>query len=362
MKGASAGSRARVLHFALPGRLATRTGGYLYDARIIAGLRDRGWTVRVHELAASFPRPGADDLAGAEARLAGIEDGALLVVDGLALGAMPLLAARLAGRVRLIGLVHHPLALETGIGIAEAERFWRSEEAALAATARVIVTSETTRDVLRGRAVALPSIAAVEPGTARPPRSQRVRGPQDPIALLCVATLTPRKGHRVLFDALARLRDRSWRLACVGSGERDAPHSVALREQVRRLGLVERIRFAGELDAAGVAREYAKADVFVLASFMEGYGMALAEALAHGVPIVATRAGAIPQTVPEQAGVLVEPGDPTALAAALEWLIGDEDHRRSLARGAREAGALLPTWEEAVVRFERELLAVGSAR
>lgn len=349
-----ASAKLKVLHFAAPGQLDIRTGGYLYDKHIIEGLRERGWSVHVHELASGFPFPDAADLASAHACLNQIEENALLVVDGLALGAMPDVASCLSRRVCLVALVHHPLALETGLSAAEVDRLWQSEEAALESAHGVIVTSETTRTSLARRFAFSKRISVVKPGTTR------VRGSRDKpggaLELLCVASLTPRKGHRVLFDALAQLHGLPWRLNCVGGEERDPETAADLRARVVELGLSERVRFSGELDPEDLESAYHRADLFVLASFMEGYGMALAEALAYGIPVVATRAGAIPETVPSAAGVLVASGDVGALAGALGRVIGDPAYRESLADGARKAGARLPGWQEAVAEFEQALL------
>jgi glycosyltransferase involved in cell wall biosynthesis len=100
-----------------------------------------------------------------------------------------------------------------------------------------------------------------------------------------------------------------------------------------------------------VSAEYARASLFVLPSYLEGYGMALAEAIAHGLPVVSTTAGAIPDTVPATASRLVPPGDVDALANALAELIRDEKARRALERGARAAAAAVPTWVQSAEKF-----------
>jgi len=345
----------RTLHFAVPGALCKRTGGYRYDRRIVEGLRARGWDVCVHDLGAGFPRPTAHGLDAAEARLQHIEDGATVVMDGLALGVMPAACRRLAARVRLVALIHHPLALETGLTTQQTSQLRSSEGAALASARLVIVTSATTQSLLRGYDVAPGRVAVVRPGTDQAPRA--IGGPRDTRALLCVATLTPRKGHGLLLQALARLEGLSWRLSCVGSMGHNRTTARGVREEAERLGLTKRIEFKGELDDQALADAYHHTDLFVLASYMEGYGMALAEALARGVPVVSTRVGAVPETVPPGAGLLVAPGNVVALAAALDRVIRDPDYRHSLAQGARAAGERLPSWDDSVARFESTLLA-----
>lgn len=340
----------RELHFAYPGDLETLTGGYLYDRRIIQGLRARGWRVTSVSLSSSFPHPDALALADARRALAAIPDGMAVVIDGLALGAMPEAVHAEATRLRLIALVHHALAEETGLDAATATRLRDSERRALAAVRHVIVTSPTTGRALAQRYdVPASRISVVEPGTEPAPLA---RGSQsNMVEMLCVASLTPRKGHAVLLDALGRLRDRPWMLTCAGSATLAPEVSRGLRLQARQAGIGERVRFVGELQPEQLPALYERADLFVLASYLEGYGMALAEALACGLPVVSTRAGAIPDTVPAEAGILVEAGDAMALAGALARVLDDRTLRERLARGARAARERLPTWHSAGERF-----------
>jgi len=346
-------SDAGTLEFLLPGTLDTLTGGYIYDRRIVAGLAERGWRINVHSLDLSFPQPSEPALAAAASTLAGLPDGALVVIDGLALGGMPALVEEHAGRLQIVALIHHPLGLETGLDSKQREQFDAAEARALAVADKILVTSRWTGRLLAERGVPEARIAAVMPGSER---AALARGSGTSVLnLLCVATLTPRKGHAVLFDALAGLRDRPWQLVCVGSAERDAQTAAALREQIETLGLTGRIHMLGELSGEECDRRYAEANVFVLASFMEGYGMALAEALARGLPVLSTSAGAIPHTVPASAGILVPPGDSAALAGALAEIMDDSDRLEALSHGARRARERLPDWNEACARFAAEL-------
>ncbi|HUU36272.1 MAG TPA: glycosyltransferase, partial [Vicinamibacterales bacterium] len=196
----------------VPGDLNLRTGGYGYDREIVAGLRALGWRVDIAVVDGSFPYPTAEARAQAARTLAALSDGALVLADGLAFGAMAEEAEHEAARLRLVELVHHPLADETGVAAEAARGFLASERRALACTRGVIVTSPAT-----GRRVAefgVPSdrIWVVPPGTAPAPQARGTRGVDadsggtvPPVELLCVATFVPRKGHDVLIGALARL-------------------------------------------------------------------------------------------------------------------------------------------------------------
>lgn len=346
----------RQLHLLLPGDLDTATGGTLYDRHIAAGLCELGWTVRVCGLHASFPMPTPAALAEADRILTEIDDDARVLIDGLALGAMPDIAAKHRERLRLIALVHHPLALETGLDARQAEALRRSETEALRQVRRVMVTSQATARLLDGFGVAAGDIDVIEPGTD--PAALATGSGSGPLQLLCVGTVTPRKGHLNLIDALAGLRHLEWVLTCAGSLARSPDTAAALQQQIAALGLGSRVHLLGELPPADMPALYARADLFVLPSLFEGYGMAFAEALARGLPVLGTRAGAIPGTVPEDAGLLVEPGSVPALRQALERLISDSRLRRELATGARRARARLPTWADSAGRFAKALCRV----
>ncbi len=337
------------LWFLVPGDLDSPTGGYRYDRRILAGLRALCWRVEHCRLADSFPDLGPDAVEQARSVLASIPDWGTVVVDGLAFGALPGLARLEGGRLRLVALVHHPLAEEIGLAAERAAELRRAESQALAAARLVLVTSPSTAGLLGGYGVPMQRIRVVEPGTDPAPAS---RGSQDgTLQLLCVAALVPRKGHDLLLRALAPLGDRPWRLTCIGSQGRDPDWARGLLALRDRLGLDDRVTFAGVLDDAALGRHYAESDLFVLATRFEGYGMVFAEAMARGLPILATRAGAVAETVPPEAGLLVPAEDPQALAAGLRRLIDDAGLRRRLAAGSRAAGLRLPTWPQAVAAF-----------
>lgn len=351
---------ARHCSFLIPGDLGTRTGGYTYDRHIIDGLRALGWTVHIHALGEGFPAPGGAALEQAQRVVESLPDGTLALVDGLAFGVLDELAHAHARRLRWVALVHHPLSLESGLVEAQRQRLHDSERRALQAARRVIVTSPfTARNLVAEFGMPASRISVVEPGTEEAPLASG-SAPGEPLNLLCVATITPRKAHVLLAEALAGLKDRPWVLHCAGSLSMDPACTAALKEAIRRHGLEGRVLLHGEQDEAGLRRLYAAADAFVLPSFHEGYGMALAEAIAHGLPVISTRAGAISDTVPETAGVLVPPGDVPALRAALQRLLDDAPWRMQLRRGALAARARLAGWQASSARFADALLLAPS--
>jgi glycosyltransferase involved in cell wall biosynthesis len=342
---------ADLLHFVVPGPLDQLTGGYIYDAHIVAGLVELGWRVHVHSLPGRFPDP--DDVArdALATTLASLPDRARVVIDGLAMGGLPAPIRAHAGRLRVLSLVHHPLAEETGLSAAEKQRLAGSEGRALRVCVGVLVTSAYTARVLDDYGVPADRIRVVVPGTEPAPPAVGP-GAGDPPVLLCVATVTPRKGHDVLVAAPERVRDLAWRCVCVGGLHRDRAHASAVLRRVASAGLADRIDFVGERQGDDLETLYQGASAFVLASRYEAYGMALAEALARGLPVVSTTGGAIPYTVPADAGILVEPGDDAAFAAAIRKLLGpDATVRSGLARAARRHAAEFPRWREAAEAF-----------
>ena len=335
----------------VPGPIDQLTGGYLYARHLVAALCKRGIEVRVRELGGRFPDADARAKDDCAAALAALRDGAVAVIDGLALAGFEGAMAREARRLRLIVLVHHALAEETGLAPAEALHFASLEARLLPLAAGVICPSARTADAVAASGVARSRIALAPPGTMKPPRPLVRRRAAAPMRLLSVATVTPRKGHLVLIEALRRLGARAWRLDIVGSLSRDCDTAAAVRRALENHDKPLPVSLCGERPQAALAEAYEAADLFVLASFHEGYGMAFAEAMAWGLPIIATSAGAIPETVPASAGILVPPGDAEALAGALARVMDDKALYESLAAGAAEAGARLAGWDEAASRW-----------
>jgi glycosyltransferase involved in cell wall biosynthesis len=342
--------------FAVPGDLATPTGGYRYDRRIIQELRRLGWQVDVFDLGDGFPFPTAAQRATALLILSAVPRGCPIVLDGLAFGALPE-AGLLRSRAALMALVHQPLALDCGLDAAQAGVFRQSERAALAAAARVVVTSEATgRIVIADYDVPSQRISVVRPGNDPVPPA---RGSNDAVVrLLSVGSVVPGKGYDVLIAALAKVADLPWRLSIAGDRSRDIAAASRLDADISAHGLGGRVSVLGAVSAERIVELFLTSDLFVLASRFEGYGMALAEAIAHGLPVVSTTAGAIPDTIPASAGLLVPPDDVAALAQALRRLISDRAERARLAVNARAAAAELPSWQDSARLFAGAIDAV----
>jgi glycosyltransferase involved in cell wall biosynthesis len=336
----------------VPGPFDTVSGGYIYDRRLVGGLRALGHEVTVVELPGRHPLPDQAAMDGAAAALAALDAETRIVVDGLGLPAFEPVVEQLEAR-RAIGLIHHPTALEHGNPGPVRDALREAERIVFPRLARLVATSPLTARRLPDEFGADPArIGVVEPGTDPAPRSAGSGG--DGCIILSVASLIPRKGHDVLLRALGSLPDLDWRLTIVGAA-RDAVHADGLAALAEELGIAQRVTFAGEVAGAALDSLWAKADLFALATHWEGYGMAAAEALARGVPVAITAGGAIAEVVPVEAGVISPPGDHVSLGKAMRRAIYDRDLRRAMAEAAWRAGQKLPRWEDRAAAFAQEI-------
>ncbi|MCZ8316255.1 glycosyltransferase family 4 protein [Phreatobacter sp.] len=330
--------------FAIPGDLATPTGGYRYDREVLARASAHGVEFDHLPLPGSFPFPPQDDLLRTAGLLVSQPADRVVLVDGLAYGALPE-SICLSVKSPIVALVHHPLALESGLAADTAARLKASEAAALVHARRIVVTSRITGRILtEDYAVPADRITVAEPGTAPAPRATGSGRPEPTI--LTVGAISARKGYDVLVAALARLQGEAWRLIIAGATDRAPEVHAALREAIRHHGLEARVTLTGAISDAEIDALYAQADLFVMPSRYEGYGMVLAEAMARGLPIITTTGGAAAETVPDGAAVKVPPDDALALSAALSRLIQSPRMRADLAARSFEAGRTLPGWDD----------------
>lgn len=337
--------------FAIPGELTTVTGGYLYEKRLLEGLRELGTDVAYLRVGDSFPDPTSVDAADATAAMAAIGADVPLIVDGLVFGSLPTqLVAEL--RAPIVAMIHHPLAHEEGLDDARRGHLFRTERDNLALARAVIVPSSHTARILTAEYGVDPTVITIaRPGTDRP---SLPAPPSAPPLILSVGIQHPRKGQDVLFRALARLTDLDWQAVIVGTPY-DPPYVAELARLHAELGLGSRVTLAGRLPDAERDALYARASIFALATRYEGYGLVFDEALAWGLPIVSCATGAVPETVPADAGMLVHVGDDAAVADALRALLTDNAARMSLAAASAAAGRDLPSWLDTCAVAQRVL-------
>ena len=332
------------------------SGGNVYDREVCRGLAVAGWTVHEHAVPGSWPTPEAAALHRLAAILDALPEDALVLVDGLVGSAAAEVLVPRAHRSRLVVLVHMPLG--------EASPDARGGEAAvLRAAASVVTTSRWTRDLLH-ELYQLPSdrVHVAEPGVEP---ADPATGSESGGELLCVGAVTPGKGYDVLIEALAAIRELPWRCTCVGALHVDPAFADRTHEQARLRGIGTRVRFTGPLARSELAARYARADLLVLPSRAETYGMVVTEALARAVPVLATTVGGVPDamcgTPPGSTpGMLVPPGDPAPLTAALRSWLGDPQLRLRLRQAARARRRTVTGWSQTSAQLAEAL--AGAAR
>ena len=293
----------------------------------------------------SWPRPDAASCAALADVVERIPDDAVVLLDGLVASAAPEVLVPQASRLRLVVLVHMPLGHRPADDAAEEAR---TREGAVLSACRRRRHDQRVDPAPAAGAVPVAGRAGARRRAGRRRRRARARDGGGG-ALLCVAAVTSGKGHDVLLDALATTTDLPWHCVCVGSLDRDPAFVERLRRRALDGGLADRVRFPGPRTGADLDRSYAAADLLVLASRAETYGMVVTEALARGLPVVAADVGGLTEALGHGAdgtrpGLLVPPGDPAALGAALRAWLGDADLRGRLRRAARERRESLSRW------------------
>ncbi|MEU8339149.1 glycosyltransferase family 4 protein [Micromonospora tulbaghiae] len=337
-----------VVHVVLPGDIddpAEPSGGNAYDRHVCRGLAGRGWTVREHQVPGGWPHPGPRERADLAGLLGGLPDGVPVLLDGLVASTVPDVLAPHAARLRLVILVHLPIEGET-------------EARSLAAATAVVATSEWTRDRLLDRYRLPPGRVTVAPPGVDP--APVASGTPGGGRLLCVAAVTPVKGHDVLAAALTEVADLDWTCDWVGPPDRDRAFADRLRGRLAATGLGGRVRLTGPRTGPDLAATYAAADLLVAPSRRETYGMVVTEALARGVPVLASDTGGLPDTLGhapggDRPGLLVPAGDPAATAAALRRWLTDPGLRDRLRRAARQRRHTLTGWPATVDRLATAL-------
>ena len=313
------------------------SGGNVYDRELCRALEAAGVTVVEHLVPGAWPDGDRATLARA---LATVPDGAAVVLDGLVGSAVPHALEEVRRRLTVLLLVHLPL----GLADPRSAPIRAHEQRAVDAAAGVLTTSRWTRDwLLRTYRPEPAHVTVASPGAHLGPLARRGPGSE----LMCVGALLPAKGQDVLVEALATVRDLRWTCRLVGPLDRDAAFARRVRGSLREHGLEDRVHLCGPVAPAAMTSHYARSDLVVQPTRLETYGMALTEALAHGVPVVASDTGGVAEAVgrtPAVPGALVPPGDPGALARTLRRWLTDPRHRDDLRAAARARRVGLADW------------------
>ena len=337
----------RQLVFANSVDYARYTGGWVYNTRVMQELVALGWDVVSLDLPAGFPRPDDQAKVLSARLLAAVPDGAIVVADQICLSPLAEVVAYEADRLQFVMIFHHPIAMESGLPEADRARFADLERRALAGRALVVASSRTTaRTLTADYAVAPERIVIAPPGIERFPPTRPPPEVETP-RLLSVGAVIPRKGYQTLVEALAGLRDRPWQLDIVGDLDRAPAFVAGLRNMIEAAGLSGRIDLSGGIARADLDNRWRGAHIFVAASFYEGYGMAIAEAIARGLPTVTTRAGAVGDWLDPDAAIIVPDDTPETLGAALARALADPVLRSQLRIAALERASRFASWADA---------------
>jgi glycosyltransferase involved in cell wall biosynthesis len=340
---------------------ASCSGGNRYDREVCDGLRAAGWQVVEHAVAGAWPLPDAAAAPGLRAVVDALHEGELVLLDGLVASTASEVLLPVAGRLRLVVLVHLPFGLVDGAPVVPDAP--RRERAVLSSAAAVVTTSGWTRArLVEGYGLEPTRVHVAQPGVRA---AALAASSESGTTLLSVGPVTRHKGHDVLVDALGSLTDRPWRCVVVGGLDREPEHAAQVRRRAADRGVEGRFLLTGPLAGAALDDAYRAADVLVLPSRVETYGMVVTEALSHGLPVVASAAGGVPEALGRLAdgrtpGLLVAPGDAVALAQALASWLDDEVLRRSLRRAALERRATLRSWAATTADVSRVLEAVAA--
>lgn len=339
----------RVL-FVIPGDINLPTGGYRYDKEIINAWKASHIDVKLVSIDGNYPFPTEQDKSIALDTIERFPEADIAVVDGLLGGAVPEFIHALSTIMPVTALIHHPLCLENGLDDNIAETLKISEQQGLECVSQVITSSPSiSNTVAELFGFERTKIHTVLPGVKR---TQTSKGSTSHIIhLLCVGSIIERKGHKNLLQALSMLKNLNWRLDCYGNTEFDKGLFGQLQDIITKHALSDKVKFHGAVSDETLEVAYNKSDIFVLPSLFEGYGMVYAEAIVRGLPVIATTAGAIPDTVPKTCGILVEPENIEQLSQALKSLINDKELRDNYRQGAICAEPSFPTWQSSANQF-----------
>jgi glycosyltransferase involved in cell wall biosynthesis len=310
------------------------SGGNTYDRRLVDALGSAGWAVRETEVAGGWPWSARAGRAGLEVALRAVPDGSVVLVDGLLASRLPEVVLPAADRLRLVLLMHLPVG-------------GPAERSVVHGAAAVVTPSDWCRTrVLDVHGADPARVHVAHPGVDAAATVERTT---EGGRLLCVGAVTPTKGQDLLLAALGGLAELTWQCTCVGPDDLDPAFVAGLRREAHRRGVADRFLLTGPRTGGALDAAYVDADVLVVASRTETYGMVVTEALARGLPVVATAVGGVPEalgttTDGTRPGVLVPPGDPAALADGLRAWLTDGRLRASLRTAALRRRERLTGW------------------
>jgi len=343
----------RSVHVVVPADIddvAVPSGGNAYDRRVCLGLSDTGCSVHELAVAGGWPRPNTAARESLARTLSTLPEGAVVLIDGLVACGVPDVVVPQAHRLKIVVLVHLPLGDEVGASPSAAAELAALERETLHAASAVVATSSwVARRLVATHGLDADRIHVATPGADPAPLAAGTDGAS---RLLCIGSVTPTKGQDLLVEALATMNaaaDLPWNCDLTGPLSRNPVHVATVRSMIERHGLGERVRLTGPKTGERLSAAYAEADLLVLPSRIEAYGMVVTEALARGIPVLAAAVGGVPESLGYDPGgrvpgILVPPAEVAALAEALRRWFGDPALRDRLRGTARRRRDTLDGW------------------
>lgn len=323
---------------------ARRTGGYVYNMQLLEGLKRQGLQVDRLTLQSGFPRVSDAERQWLMEALRGLPKDAILLTDHIYLCDLAEIFAAVC--LPVVSIFHHSLVVEHGdASDAQAIRLRAAERQAIARSSGILVTSEeTARYIGHHYGADGDRVRVAVPGNAIVPRVAVGTRPE-PLSILSIGAVIPRKRYDYMLSVAERLRDIDWRWQVAGDPDRYPEHLSALKARAATAGLAERFVFLGDVSDDDLERLFQASDLYVATSAYEGYGMAVAEAFRHGMPVVTTASGAVSTWA--AGGMLAAPADDAeAMAGLIRPLLIDRARLQALAHRAWSFGLTLPSWEE----------------
>lgn len=272
---------------------------------------------------------------------------------------------RLSKPVSIVTVTHHLsprdlIARRDPFGILMRKFDWLVTGAFFRTVNKIIAVSESTKRDIMATGISSSKVEIIPDGVDKTPQINVSRNGSTS-RVLFVGHCSPIKGVEYLLEAIWLLKDSDIVLDLVGDLKSNIEYTRRLQEMTHNWGISDKIIFHGFVPRERIINLYTEADIFVLPSLWEGFGIVLLEAMAFELPVVATKAGAIPELVKDGVnGLLVPPANGRALAEAIAALIQNPGLRKKLGKNGRAIYNRSLTWEQVVEKFETVLLRLNA--
>jgi len=338
------------LHFLCPGNINSLTGAHIFTKRLTDGLKKNGHHVVIHQLTNDFPFPSDNSLQETQNILNLIPPSEIIIFDNLISTAIPGLLKEMDNKERLVCLFHLPLSIYPGFSAYQREILTASEDETLSYTHNILAVGPFVENFLINHGVDKKRIILTFPGVDVFP--QKKIYPTKPRKLISVANFIRSKGHVPLVKALTALKNINWILDCYGDLDQDRQYLADLQAMIRRSDLQKKIFIHGTISGKALSEAYLNADLFIHPSEFETYGIAITEALAHGIPVVSSTGGGTLSTVPATMGKFFKPDDVYGLVTLLEVLFENTEIYKKLCTEASKYKNQAIPWQKSIDIFE----------